>query len=690
MTVAQLRDLAPDDYEAYRALEKVVGGKYPIYPNTSWYVAIDWCNYLTKRYQQQLPTGYVFRLPTEAELEYAADVEGTASKYLDEKDGWYSSVAYDTQQAEFEKLRKKLDLDKLGKWTWDWSWWGWLERPRAFVGGRTKPHASGVSDFFMNSILVLDRYRSELELLRSHDEEDPFNWVEGPFEERKLVKISRRKLFERYHLTWNPEGVFHVVVGPDVIAEGKWRTQKEDSVVGVAPMAGKVFELATIPKKPNRAVVQDLVMENTKMTFCGIPSGKFKMTNFDNGVKKFHRVEITKPFWMSKFCVTMEQWSEFGIHDCETFGKDLRKYFPQEKYPICVSRDRYQWDVFCDYLTQKYGNRIPKGYVFRLPTEAEWEWAMIGKVNGSIEDIRLKKWDNWDEQIVGDFRKLLKRKRVPVGLKVNEDGYARGRFAGEGWHSYRYYIGGRLPSSILGVTDNIVGELMMFDTFQTDGTAWDAAVQDYIKYDESEIDPCRYDGRYAQRTLVRSGSNRKSLQFMTRIFLAHIVIGPDYGGACRLREDSLYSNEAYGGVFLGDRCKILELSSADTGDELNNSERHAALIDRSPAKFDDHINFRTKEEPSPWIDLELDKPYQLSGIRVEIIEWEHIAYPLRIWASIDRKKWIEIGADDRKLKRFEFDVSAKKIQARYIRVGRERGVKNDNFGLSKVLIYGKK
>ena len=85
-----------------------------------------------------------------------------------------------------------------------------------------------------------------------------------------------------------------------------------------------------------------------------------------------HKVKITRPFWMSKYPIT------FADFDAVVGG---------EKYKIAQTAfgDRaiikYTWpdaEKFTAQLTAKLRSKLPKGYVARFPTEAEFEYAMKG------------------------------------------------------------------------------------------------------------------------------------------------------------------------------------------------------------------------------------------------------------------------------------------------------------------------
>ncbi len=83
-----------------------------------------------------------------------------------------------------------------------------------------------------------------------------------------------------------------------------------------------------------------------------------------------HRVTLTKGFWLGKYEVTQGQWEAFMGMNPSRFT-NAGKQSPVEQ----VSWEDAQ--RFCDKLTQveKAAGRLPEGYVYTLPTEAQWEYA---------------------------------------------------------------------------------------------------------------------------------------------------------------------------------------------------------------------------------------------------------------------------------------------------------------------------
>jgi formylglycine-generating enzyme required for sulfatase activity/tRNA A-37 threonylcarbamoyl transferase component Bud32 len=106
------------------------------------------------------------------------------------------------------------------------------------------------------------------------------------------------------------------------------------------------------PGTPSKEEVEDLG-KGIKLDLVLIPAGKFKMNNT-------HEVTLTKPYYMGKNEVTQEQWeSVMGDNPSSTKGA---------KFPVT----NVSWEDCQDFI-KKLNAKSNGGY--RLPTEAEWEYA---------------------------------------------------------------------------------------------------------------------------------------------------------------------------------------------------------------------------------------------------------------------------------------------------------------------------
>ncbi|MBE9115157.1 formylglycine-generating enzyme family protein [Lusitaniella coriacea LEGE 07157] len=109
-----------------------------------------------------------------------------------------------------------------------------------------------------------------------------------------------------------------------------------------------------------------------KLEMVAIPGGTFWMGSpegegFDSG-KPQHEVSVT-PFFIGKYEVTQEQWK--AVAALPKIERDLEpdpSSFRGAKHPV----ERVSW-----YDTEEFCKRLSKqtGHEYRLPSEAEWEYA---------------------------------------------------------------------------------------------------------------------------------------------------------------------------------------------------------------------------------------------------------------------------------------------------------------------------
>lgn len=104
------------------------------------------------------------------------------------------------------------------------------------------------------------------------------------------------------------------------------------------------------------------------LEFAECPTGTVDVAvHWRNG--KTVGVTLTKPYWIMKYPLTRRQSMLYPPLDPPPGEVD------EERCGNYVCLNRSQAEGLCEYFTKHFRDALPKGYVIRLPTLAEWEHA---------------------------------------------------------------------------------------------------------------------------------------------------------------------------------------------------------------------------------------------------------------------------------------------------------------------------
>ena len=131
-----------------------------------------------------------------------------------------------------------------------------------------------------------------------------------------------------------------------------------------------------------RPVVPEVV-NSIGMRLALIPAGRFRMGSPRGEKGRFedeypHEVRITRPFYLGVFPVTQEQFRQITRRSPSYFsaggnGRDAVAGLDTDGFPV----ERVLWNEaveYCEKLSRRKEERSA-GRSYRLPTEAEWEYA---------------------------------------------------------------------------------------------------------------------------------------------------------------------------------------------------------------------------------------------------------------------------------------------------------------------------
>ena len=304
----------------------------------TWDEATAFAKWLTEQHKGR----YTFRLPTEAEWEYAVRAGTRTSFYFGD------------------------DADIRGEYAW---YAGNSERQTHPVG-QLKPNAWGLYDMAGNvGEWCQDWYRDKY--YSASPERNPDGSSSGS---SRVIRggswVNDAKYFPKYF-----RSAYRNARVPDRCYDYVGFRLVVEFSSELEPVTRKEQEVTT-KTKPEAEPIQDLstwTEPQTGMEFVKIPAGCFIMGSpedeawRDNDEGPQHKVCLDG-FLMGKYEVTNKQYRTWKKnHDSQVYRRHSLNGDSQPAVYVT-------WDdatAFAEWLTEQHGGR----YTFRLPTEAEWEYA---------------------------------------------------------------------------------------------------------------------------------------------------------------------------------------------------------------------------------------------------------------------------------------------------------------------------
>jgi len=307
------------------------------YPATyvCWDDAVEFCRRLSELPEEK-SAGHVYRLPTEAEWEYASRA-GTTTMY-----------SFGNEPSQLE----------------DYAWYADNAKEKIHPVGQKKPNPWGLYDMHGNVTELCQDWYDDYQWEPVIDPTGPSSWPNPPELPGRVIRGgSWHSRFDSCRSanrgTTRIYSYRHSFIGFRVAASAK-----EDQPTTQA-------ETVSSPETPNgsgdQSVKADVSAVNSiGMRFLPISVGTFTMGDANgDGDETPHQVTLTQPFELGVYEVTQEQYEAvMGTNPSKSTG-------PQRP----VENVRWGHAVeFCRKLSELPAEKSA-GYVYRLPTEAEWEYA---------------------------------------------------------------------------------------------------------------------------------------------------------------------------------------------------------------------------------------------------------------------------------------------------------------------------
>ncbi|MBO7565978.1 MAG: formylglycine-generating enzyme family protein [Bacteroidales bacterium] len=165
-------------------------------------------------------------------------------------------------------------------------------------------------------------------------------------------------------------------------------------IILVMLIATSGISIAQKPPKPKKVKV-----DGVTFLMMYVDGGSFKMGGTDTDTRPEHTVTLST-YYISETLVTQQLWEAVMGGD----PKNSSKIHP--KVPI-------SWDMAQEFIT-KLNQKT--GLKFRLPTEAEWEYAANGGNTGNMGSTGTYNTDYWNNVVVSKLN--VEKTKAPNGLGI--------------------------------------------------------------------------------------------------------------------------------------------------------------------------------------------------------------------------------------------------------------------------------
>ena len=524
------------------AMQMAVGPKMPYFVTKSdGYAKIfDFMRRVAKRAGGSLPSGQTLRFPTEAEYEYAASAGGKVEIYTGKKYVWgnpQNGFWWKDLKAFLEK--KGISTDGGGRPASPIHFYG----PSIYSGegavmgpvGERGVNGWGLGDVYAGSV-VLDRCLGDA---------SSFKGVYSPTAKDPLCTAGDAQMVLFMGVkNWGYVTPFRLVIGPDLIKERglqalyeKFFGEKVETVMGTAAPTpvGTTAQALSEPTFGGRAQ-KSLKFElgrGVEIEFLECPAGSFMMGTpgvTDNRRGDFyHKVNFTRPFFMSKSQVSLRQYMALCEKDLPKPVSEIDKLLDMN---VAMKCDPSNIDQFVTRFSKRNRSRFPKNYVLRVPTEAEYEysrreWAgdsnQVLSADGICKILQDKGLDlaAWSLRKHGNKVQLT---RQGSGSRIDCYG-PLGAFAANKWGFSDFYghnfMLDRLGRSWFG--DPFAGlcnatRLKEPDTYHDKGMQYAAEETDPIRYEKNSDLIFAFGNTFRDKYIWMKSQNQMSFR---------LVIGPD-------------------------------------------------------------------------------------------------------------------------------------------------------------------